>query len=213
MEHREVRKFNLSKAQKYLEKLKTVVNDHVLNKRNNRRWGDNNESAKVYISVSDIYNLVSSEQELIDNYRNLVNESLDAYDTKLIFLQDFKALKNMVYTLNAKCELSYVLTQIDLLQEEKNMLNQIKTGMEGISYLPESKLGELYNRLTNENITVSNSDLSVFKLKIHNYEDIKQKLRLVNIKLEELETKRDQLNATTTMEFSFHKKTLDLLGI
>ncbi len=146
----------------------------------------------------------------------LVKESIDVVETKMIIMKDYKNFKNKVYTLNAKSGLSDVLTQIDLLQEEKNIYDQIKSNMENITYLSETKLGELYNKVkatTEKSYYSSSNEFVDLKLKIFNLDELKEKLKKINIELEELETKRDQLNAGSIIEFNFHQKTLDLLGI
>lgn len=215
MENRELRKFNLSKAQKYLDKLKTMVITPAPTsiRRGRRAYDYTNSENKYYIGVNEINNLVSSEQELINNYNQMVKESVDSVESKLIMMKDYKNFKNCVYTLNAKSGLSDVLTQIDLLQEEKNIWGQIKSSMESQTYLPENKLGELYSKLTADYTRYSSNELTELKLRIYNLDELKEKLRKINVELEELETKRDQLNASIVIEFNFHQKTLNLLGI
>jgi hypothetical protein len=218
MANRELRKFNLSKAQKYLDKLKTSISvpTQTSVRRGRQTCNYNNPTNKYYISVNEINNLISSEQELINNYNKLVKESIDVVETKMIIMKDYKNFKNKVYTLNAKSGLSDVLTQIDLLQEEKNIYDQIKSNMENITYLSETKLGELYNKVkatTEKSYYSSSNEFVDLKLKIFNLDELKEKLKKINIELEELETKRDQLNAGSIIEFNFHQKTLDLLGI
>lgn len=213
METRELRKFNLSKAQKYLDKLKTNISNPVPVRRGRRAYDYTNSENKYYIGVNEINNLVGSEQELTNNYNQMVKDSVDVVETKLAIMKDYKKFKNWVYTLNAKSGLSDVLTQIDLLQEEKNIWTQIKSSMESQTFLPDNKFGELYNKLSTEGIRYSSTELSELKLRIYNLDELKEKLRKINVELEEMETRRDQLNASTMIEFNFHKKTLDLLGI
>jgi hypothetical protein len=217
---RESRRFNLSKGQKYLDKLKTTQciqpKAPVRRGRLVSNYADSTKY-KYYVSVNDIKNLVSSKEELIHNYEKLVRESVDAVATDLIILNDYKKFKNCVYTLNAKSGLSDVLTRIDLLQEEKNIYTQIKKNMETLTFLPDNKLDDLYSRVkesTDKTYYSSSSDeFSNLKLRIFDMSELKDKLKKINVELDELETKRDQLNAGTMVEFSFHKKTLELLGI
>lgn len=213
----ETKTFNLSRAQKYLDKLNTKVNslntNTQINTRGRRKYNsyDSNEN-KFFIEVRELIDLSNTEEELKENYNKMVNNIREGLTQKIHITQDYKNFKNAVYTLNANCGLSKILTQIDLLNEEKNVYSEIKSQIQSENFMPESKLSDLALIINNDSYHSSDS-INNLKMKVYDLETIDNKLKQIHRSLEELENSRDKINANTTITFEFHQESLDLLGI
>lgn len=206
----ETKTFNLAKAQKYLDKLKNKLNLNTINNRRNTNSYINN--TKYFISLSEINNLISSEEELKENYNKKINNVVLELESKLNLIKDYKNLKNTIYTENTKCGINNILTKIDLLEEEKNIYESFISSIkdDDVKFLSDNKIGYLYEKLKS---LTENDLIDTIKLRIFNLEKLKEKVKLINKELEDLENKRDRLNANTNITFTFYKETLNLIGL
>jgi hypothetical protein len=209
------RTFNLSKAQKYLDKLANFVSNNTSRKVRRTRSNPLNQNISPYVSVDEISQLVQNEEELRTRYEEQVNKVLKNLKTKLNVLHDYKNFKNMVYDTNSKVGLSNVLTKIDLLEEEKNIYESIQNSIQMQTLSGVDKLPDIYKKLVDSSKSYTSREESVdrIKLSVFNNDDITKKLKQIYQELESMENKRDKLNAITDITFEFHPETLELLGL
>lgn len=210
------RTFNLSKAQKYLDKLANVAISNN-NSRRVRRTRSNplDQNIPTYISVEEVSQLAQNEDELRTRYEEKLKKIQTNLETKINVLHDYKNFKNMVYDTNSKVGLSKLLTTIDLLEEEKNIYEGIKNSIQGQTLSNGDKIPDIYKKLTESSKSYVSRDDSVerIRLSVFNPDEINKILKKIYQELESMENKRDKLNATIDVTFEFHPETLELLGL
>jgi hypothetical protein len=204
------RTFSLSKAQKYLDKLRSIATSEWTQNRGKRRQQySSSNSFKCYLTVSELNNFSKTDEEFRANFEKMAQDNQKMVTSKLNLIRDYKNFKNMVYNQNANCGLSNVLTQIDLLEEERQIYESIKSNLDSYHPLGSDKLSDVYSKLG----SYISTEMKEIKFAVFNPTDVSERMKQINRELEALENKRDKLNANTSITFTFSQDTIDLIGL
>ncbi len=199
--------FNLIKAQKYLDKLKSNIKDQGTNRKNTGPF----HQIKTSVPIQQIF-FSSTDINFIENsFDKFVIQSKQETQSKLDMLRDLKNLKELVYSTNAKIGLSAILTQIDLLNEEKKIFENARAQCNNVMY-DKNNMQKLF---TNYSKAQENDDYNLVnaQIKLYSDQDLNEIIVDYTRKIEKLENERDKLNATTFVEFNFTFESSKILGI
>lgn len=199
--------FNLIKAQKYLDKLKSNIKDQGTNRKNTGPF----HQIKTSVPIQQIFFSSTDTNDIENSFDKFVMQSKQETQLKLDMLRDLKNLKELVYSTNAKIGLSAILTQIDLLNEEKKIFENARTQCNNIMY-DKNNMQKLF---TNYSKAQENDDYNLVnaQIKLYSDQDLNEIIVDYTRKIEKLENERDKLNATTFVEFNFTFESSKILGI
>lgn len=209
--------FNLVKAQKFLDKLKAnVPSTSTANQSIGRgRRIVSQSSTKVVVNFNNLVETSTNEQKVFELFNKNTQNSNNELQSKLNVLRDLKNLKEHIYTTNAKIGLSQVLTQIDLLTEERKLYEDIKNRCQSVNYTKDNLQDILnnYNKSKETPTNEFNDTLLSVQFKLYSDSDLEDTIVKYTQELTKLEDKRDTLNATTKVKFTFSRDSCKILGI
>jgi len=203
--------FNLIKAQKIFKNMKSILSNLAENKRLN------NEK----ITLNDI-NKQSDISETANKIKTKFDEKISNFVSYYSFETDMLALKNLIYHTNGEIKMDTLLSRIDFLNALKNHYGSFKTNLTNNAYktksikelnekditflLEEDKKKDGYASLRSTN--VQSIDLSYYTA-----EQLTNLCNSISKEINELENKRDMLNATTIVNITLTQSTIKLLGL
>lgn len=209
-------KFNLVKAQKYLDKLKANVPSTSPSVGIRRRVTSSVPSqTKALVNLNQLVQLSTNEQKVLEAFDKSVQGSRNDLQSRLNVLRDLKNLKEHIYTTNAKIGLSDVLTKLDLLAEEKKIFEELRNNSQHAAYTKDNLLDALsnYNKSKESSSSSFDDGISSVQFRLYSEEELDETITKYTQEMTKLEDKRDKLNATTDVEFSFSRDSCKLLGI
>jgi len=204
-------KFSLIKAQKYLDKLRKYFKNPKA--KSSFRSGSDGYTPKSTVALSQVTSVTVEYDDAKSELFKLIGNAEKELDSRLNIGKDLKELKELVYTTNATVGLSKLLSEMERLGEERNYYETIKSSYEtsnslyDVTYL--SGLLDRYTKIGPE----SNDPVKNATIRVYSHKFLEDKITDYTKKIEELENKRDKLNATTDVEFEFHTESLKILGL
>jgi cell division septum initiation protein DivIVA len=187
-------KFNLNRGQKYLTKLKKYISEFPLKN-------------AVYTTTNE--KLVNSG---VEKMRILLNEMKTEYDNylneKFTLQKDLNVLKQSIFTANVNSSLSEILTEIEYCNFQINTLVKTSKEIHNIQLNDDTDISNTIERIRSS--YVSNSGYFSEPLVLST--DLEQKIKNLRKQVNELENKRDKLNANTEVCIEVSQKCLEILG-
>ncbi len=197
-------KLNLTKAQKLMTKLKSYIDKNKAN--------ELVESLYFYQVNKQTVPIHNNNEEILEILNNKNKDLLEKNNNFNIINLDYVKLKAQVHQKNAQNKLDETLSYIEYLNQLKktyeSYVNSLDTELttkiqsNDIDYIrSKSDLGDSYYNNIN------------FRTTCFDKEKLKELIKNINKKLDELENSRDYLNATSEIEVEFNKVTIDYLGL
>jgi len=187
-------KFNLNRGQKYLTKLKKYISELPLK---NAVYTITNERL-VNISVEKMRILLNDMKTDYDNYLN----------DKFSLQKDLNVLKQSIFTANVNSGLSEILTDIEYCNFQINTLVKISKEIHNIQLNDDTDISNTIERMRTS--YASHSGYFTEPLVLSN--DLEEKIKNLRKQVNELENKRDKLNANTEVCIEVSQKCLEILG-
>ncbi len=194
--------FNLVKGQKLLSKLKSYMD-----KNRNVVSTDSTYFYTIDRSSISIYN---SNEEVLDKLNKKENELRDRFLNMNRLMVEFYKFKNIIHKKNAEIGLDDVLTNIDYLTGLKKTYESF-VARDELEKITDKQIDLIRTDALNDKeyrSTYVSFNTGCFEL-----EEIKEKIKMINKGLEELENKRDYLNSTNNVTIEFSDFTCEILGI
>lgn len=199
--------FNLVRAHKYLEKLKSTLKSP----KTSRYTLPVAYQPKVLVNFYNLA-LVSKLISIYGNFQKESEELKSAIEDRINVMKDLKNLKELVYSTNASSGLSKILTTMDILNEERNTYNLVRESINNGNMIYDSdKLNDLFNNFNTEK--AEGDKFNQISIRIYEPKEVKSKIMELTNQIEKLENERDKLNATTTITFPFSQSSLRILGL
>ncbi len=199
-------KLTLTKAQKLMTKLKSHID-----KNKSIELGENLYFYTVNKSSVPIHNENKEILDLIDNKNKQLLERNNNFN---ILNLDYVKLKAQVHQKNAQCKLDETLSYIEYLNQLKKTyetyLISIDAGGEVIRKINESDIDYIRSKSELGDGYYNNVN---FRSTCFEREKLKELIKEINKKLDELENSRDFLNATSEIEVEFNEVTVEFLGL
>lgn len=208
---------SLTTANKFLTKLKTHQSSEK--ETNEVSWGSNrkNKSNNIAPKISinkilmkydnkDDHNIYYDDKNKITDDINYATKSVvDSYVKDKRIFWDITTIKNTIFFTNGQKGIDTILSKIELLNLMKSELSNIRKSLDGSQDF--DLLIKMYKRSKDNN---NNENINVDTFDKNNVQDT---IKKINSMINELENKRDKLNATTEIEVFLSNDSLEILGI
>ena len=203
--------FNLIKAQKIFKNMKTMLPKMTENKKLN------NEK----ITINDI-NKQSDISETTNKIKTKFDEKISNFVSYFSFETDMLALKNLIYHTNGEIKMDTLLSRIDFLKALKTHYESLKINLSYNTYkikhvnqFDEKDITFLIeeDKKKDTSLSLRNTNVQPVDLSYYTTEQLSTLCNSISKEINELENKRDMLNATTIVNISLTKSTIKLLGL
>lgn len=210
---------SLTAANKFMTKLKTHQSserepeDTWGSSRRSRSKTTNSVQAKTSVKKILMKHCEKSDTGIVvnDQTRQQINETIandtknavNAYTQNKKIFWDITMIKNKIFFTNGVKGIDTILSKIELLNLMKSELSTINKSLEGAHDL--DILLKLYNRSIDDH-----SDINVDAFEKKN---VGETVKKINQLINELETERDKLNATTDITVFLSNESLEILGL
>lgn len=211
--------FNLVKAQKYLDKLEQYIK-RDRSAGSGRRGGRIAHSTygdtfnpKTSINLNQLVLLSTDNDKVHEMFDKEAKKARSELQSRLNILRDLRYLKDLVYTTNAKIGLSDILTKKSLLEEEKQIYEQVRNLCDSLNLTKSSLSVILSNYISEKEKEEGGNSFANIQFRVYGQEELDDTIVDYVRQIEILDTERDKLNATTVIEFQFSPDTLKVLGL
>lgn len=192
--------FSLTKAQKLLVKLKKYV-DQLKNKEPEYFYSVGESVIAKYESVDNILAKLSTDRE---NLR-------DTFKNNLTVTRDFFKLKTLVQTENALVGINVILSDIEYLQQLQKKYESYKHEFGGnVRVVNRADIEYILQECQKEERSYSHTTINT---SVFDKAEIESELKTISRQLDKLESKRDQLNATTNITIELSNTVSEYLGL
>lgn len=214
-------KVSLTTANKYMTKLKS----HQSSEKEptdpyaaayGRRGRKNNASTvSATTDVSVIFNkYVAAEPFVLEELIPSIEKELAEHFTSIrdTFLKnrrigwDISMIKNSIFATNGASGIDHILSKIDHLNSLKTDYQQLLKSLSGRTYA-------LAYFNAHAKAVASGTTPSETTMDAWNKTELEQQIKTVNRQINELETQRDRLNASTDVTIHLSDESLEILGI
>lgn len=202
-------KVNLTAANKYMTKLKSHQSSNVSTV---DQWGRKTKVANGPVTRLNITQLMvkymqsPENSQLTSDIESSRKYQQDQAETSRSVSLDISMLKNAIFRANGLGEIDSVLTEIDYLTNLKTEYNQIIKGCGEDIDVNQSM------QMMKKSYETSNTYQQV-EVNIWNRTELMNEIKKINKRINELEMKRDKLNATTEVTVFLSEKSVEVLGI
>jgi exonuclease VII small subunit len=210
---------SLTAANKFMTKLKTHQSSE---KETEDTWGSSRRSksrasnavqAKTSVKKILMKNCEKNDTGIHLNHteRTEINDSIadqtksvvNAYTQNKRIFWDITTIKNKIFYTNGLKGIDTILSKIELLNSMKSELSTINKSLEGKHDL--DILLKLYNRSVDDHVDITVDSFDK--------DDVNKTIKKINQMINELETERDKLNATTDITVFLSTESLEILGL
>ena len=135
-----VHEFSLVKAQKYLDKLRSSIKSSSDStsfgnpRKRTTTISSMTRQVETSVTLGQLTLLYNDEYKALETFDKALQNSRNETMSRLNILRDLKNLKEQVYSKNSEIGLSAILTQIDLLTEERKIYDDTKISCQHITY-------------------------------------------------------------------------------
>jgi len=163
-----------------------------------------------HINLTEFVKLSINSEEVKKRVTDKCETIIKNMNDRLMVNSDLKRLKNLVYDTNAKSGLSDILTQINLLTEEREFYKSIKKGLAHVNYV----MNDIDNLITTyQKKEQKDSVEQPICVKLFSDKYLDDIIVEYNKKILKLDINRDNLNATTKIDFEFSDASKKILGL
>ena len=199
-------KFSLTKAQKLLTKLKLYIDKN--------KAIELSENLYFYLINNKNLPLQNDNEFIINNINNKNKELVEKNNNFNLINFDYVKLKSTVYSKNSSSKLDEILSYVDYLNKLKNTYDSYLHKYESLQILENLSDKDLEFIRQKDSLQKNDYyDLQSFNLTCFKKDKLKEIIKNINKKLDELENRRDYINSTTEIEVEFNQVTVDLLGL
>lgn len=182
--------FNLNRSQKFLSKLKKYI-------------AEVNPKSSLY-SCDDKLVKYSPIEKIRETIEIKKQEYANYLDERITLQNDLNTIKQSIFKANIESGISDVLSNIELCNFQMNILQ--KSIKDVLNYPAHDNE---YIRAIKDKIDYTSG---YFTEPLINADELENKIKELRKKLNELENKRDKLNANMTIKVELNEKTLEILG-
>lgn len=212
-------KVSLTTANKYMTKLKAhqsneKIPDDPYGSSYRRGKKGVTFTASATTDVSNIFNkYVASETFILQDVLSPMEQELNAHfeSTRDAFIKnrrigwDISMIKNAIFSTNGVSGIDYILSKIDHLNSLKTEYQQLVKTLSGKTHVLASFAAFIK---THESGTSSDTMMDAW-----DKDELQKQVKDINKQINDLETMRDKLNATTDVVIRLSDESLEILGI
>ena len=198
-------KLNLTKAQKLMTKLKSYIDKNKTNELADELY--------FYTVNKQTIPIHYKNEEILEILNNKNKDLLEKNSNFNIINLDYVKLKAQVHQKNAQNKLDETLSYIDYLNQLKKTYESYLSSLNVNSELTKIQSNDL-DFIRNKSELGDNYYNNInFRTTCFDKDKLKELIKNINKKLDELENSRDYLNATSEIEVEFNKVSIDYLGL
>jgi len=187
----------LTKSQKCMDKLKNELK--------------NLQNCSGFVPLQNIKKSAPTSENFVKRSNELVQNQRDTFKRNLLLQNDLANLKDTVYTKNHELGLDKILTRSTLVNSYIKLLQQLVKSMEGSYKYTSDELQGLFTKQDSESVSMYNN--TVINHAAFDSNQIKDELATLLIEADNLEDKRDGLNARHKITLKPSTITIDFLGL
>ena len=185
----------MTKAQKCMDRLRTSLKG--------------NPAFVPYVSLSSVKQSSPSEDTFVERANKMVQESRNAIRDRVLMQKDLAHLKDTIYTKNHEIGLDKVLTRATLVNSYLATLKQLETSMENGYQYTTDELKGIYNKKVSSTMYIEPEIVhSSFDPEV-----LKEEIKRLSFEADNLEDKRDGLNARHKITLKLSLCTIEFLGL
>lgn len=211
---------SLNKAQKVLAKMKELVKQYDIFAKS--QYSDYLSSKPKTVSCNGIVsvsynssNPVSNFEQFNENIKTIMKSERKKIETFLCLSHDLRKCKDALFSANVVSGLHEVLSQIEMLEKEKTVFSSLRKNVS--SYDKSSITNDVNQAYFNGIASVirEGSTITSFTVNclLYSEEILDNKLSSIASTLNDLEDKRDKINALSKVKFNMSRETRSLLGL
>ena len=198
-------KLNLTKAQKLMTKLKSYIDKNKTNELADELY--------FYTVNKQTIPIHYKNEEILEILNNKNKDLLEKNSNFNIINLDYVKLKAQVHQKNAQNKLDETLSYIDYLNQLKKTYESYLSSLNVNSELTKIQSNDL-DFIRNKSELGDNYYNNInFRTTCFDKDKLKELIKNINKKLDELENSRDYLNATSEIEVEFNDVTVEFLGL
>lgn len=214
-------RMTLSKAQKYLSKLKAHQGSassassaydygYAVSSRRSKRPGAGLATITSVLDLTAATRAKPTFEDFKDYRKKLQDDALAKYTERCVVSVDISNLKDELFAQNSKCGVSKILTEIDFLNAQLTRLKQFLTSATSATCKTDAELEYLYNKNSKSLSETYNSSTtwSVFA-----EDELKAQIKLLSKKVTDLEFERDKRNALNHITVKLSSFSREVIGL
>jgi tetrahydromethanopterin S-methyltransferase subunit B len=204
-------KFNLVKAQKHLSKLSEFLT--VRHEQASRyAYTKPKYTPKISININQMAKLETYYDDFSTRFEKAKDECRNEFENRLNVMRAHVVLKDIVHSKNTEVGLDATLSQIKLLTEERNLYKSMLDAA-GDNIQSADDLYGIYTNFKKERDQQGDAPEQPNEVRFYEKPELNEKIKELTKQIEQLEDKRDTLNATTYIEVTFSTQIADVLGL